>query len=359
VEQRAAILANGRRIWLVRAAVLIEPGKVELRDVPRPECGPNDVVVAPRAVGICGSDMHLYRHGRIGTSVVERPLVLGHEPAGEVVEVGAEVEGLRVGDRVIVEPGISCGTCYWCHHGDYNLCPHVRFLGIPPSDGAMSELVGVPARYAHKMPESMSWADGAMIEPFAVGLEAVKRAGVRTGDSVVVLGAGPIGLMILQAARIAGATTLISVDVAERPLAMASQLGATAVLDGRTGELAERVRELTGGRGADHAIEAVGAPATVQSALDVVRRGGTVTLVGIAAAPGIPLDTIKIVRTGLTVRSSFRYAHVHPGAISLAAEGRVDLKTLVTKSYAFADVGEAFREVDARKSEIVKGVVEL
>lgn len=343
----------------MRAAVLVEPGRVEVREVAGPRCGPRDVIVAPRAVGICGSDMHLYRHGRIGTSVVERPLVLGHEPAGEVVEVGAEVEGLKVCDRVIVEPGISCGACYWCQHGDYNLCPEVRFLGIPPSDGAMSELVGVPARYAHRMPGTMSWAEGAMIEPFAVGLEAVKRAGVRTGESVVVLGAGPIGLMILQAARIAGATSLIAVDVAERPLAMARQLGATAALDGREGDLPERVRELTEGRGADHAIEAVGAAATVQSALDVVRRGGTVTLVGIAGAPGIPLDTIKIVRTGLTVRSSFRYAHVHPGAIALAAEGRVNLKTLVTRSYAFAGVGEAFREVEARKTEIVKGVVEL
>jgi L-iditol 2-dehydrogenase len=276
-----------------------------------------------------------------------------------VVEVGGAVEGLKPGDRVIVEPGISCGACYWCHHGEYNLCPHVRFLGIPPSDGAMSELVGVPARFVHRMPESLSWAEGAMIEPFAVGLEAVKRAGVRTGDSVVVVGAGPIGLMILQAARIAGATTLISVDVAERPLAMARQLGATHVLDGRQGSVPERVRELTDGRGADHAIEAVGAEPTVQTALDVVRRGGTLTLVGIAPAPGIPLDTIKIVRTGLTVRSSFRYAHVHPSAIALAAEGRVDLKTLVTRSYAFDDVSEAFREVEARKTEIVKGVITL
>jgi L-iditol 2-dehydrogenase len=343
----------------VRAAVLIEPGRVELRAVPRPDPGPDDVLVAPRAVGICGSDLHLYRHGRIGTSVVEAPLVIGHESAGEVVAVGARVERLRPGDRVVIEPGIACGSCRWCHSGEYNLCSRVRFLGIPPSDGTMAEAVVAPARFVHRLPDALSWADGAMIEPFAIGLQAVRSAGVEPGASVVVLGAGPIGLMILQAARIRGATTLIAVDVAERPLAMARELGATATLDGRGGDLADRVRALTGGDGADHAIEAVGAAATVQAALDAVRRGGTVTLVGIAEQPGIPLDTIKIVRTGLTLRSSFRYAHVHGAALQLAADGRVDLRTFVTHRFPFDDVAAAFREVASRKSEVVKAVVEL
>jgi L-iditol 2-dehydrogenase len=343
----------------VRAAVLVGPGQVELRSIAGPEVGPDDVLVAPRAVGICGSDLHLYRHGRIGTSVVDGPLVLGHESAGEVVALGPRVEGLRIGDRVVIEPGIACGACRWCHEGEYNLCSRVRFLGIPPSHGTMAEAVVAPARFVHRMPDALSWADGAMIEPFAIGLQAVKSAGVGTGASVVVLGAGPIGLMILQAARIRGATTLIAVDVADRPLAMARALGATAALDARAGDVAERVRELTGGDGADHAIEAVGAAATVETALTVVRRGGTVTLVGIAEQPGIPLDTIRIVRTGLTIRSSFRYAHVHPTALQLAAAGRVDLRTFVTHTFAFENVAAAFHEVATRKSEVVKAVVEL
>jgi L-iditol 2-dehydrogenase len=342
----------------MRAAVLVEAGQVELRRVAKPDVGPFDVLVAPRAVGICGSDLHLYRHGKIGTSVVERPLILGHEPAGEVVAVGDSVRELKPGDRVVVEPGIACGGCAWCQRGDYNLCPHVRFLGIPPSDGAMAELVAVPARFVHRLPDAMSWAEGAMIEPFAIGLQAVKSAGVRTGEAVVVLGAGPIGLMILQAARIAGAATLISIDVAERPLALAARLGATATLDAREPNLIERVHDLTGG-GADHAIEAVGARATVENALQIVRRGGTVTLVGIAAEPGIPLDTIRIVRTGLTIRSSFRYTHVHPTAIALAAAQRVDLNALVTHRYDLASVSEAFQEVSAGLNGVVKAVVEL
>ena len=343
----------------MKAAVLVEKGRVEVRDVPAPDVGPDDVLVAPKAVGICGSDLHLYRHGRIGTSVVQGAMVLGHEPAGEVARVGERVQHVLPGDRVIVEPGISCGACFWCHKGDYNLCPHVRFLGIPPSDGAMCEQLAVPARFVHRLPDSKSWADGAMIEPFAVGLQAAKSAGVAPGDSVVVMGAGPIGLMVLQAARIHGATTLIAVDLEARPLELAKQLGATAAFDARQPDLAERVRELTGGRGADHAIEAVGVAASVQTALDLVRRGGTLTLVGIAPEPGVALNTMKIVRTGITLRSSFRYAHAHLAAIALAAEGRADLRALVTHRYALSDAGRAFDDVANRRDGVVKAVVEL
>jgi L-iditol 2-dehydrogenase len=223
----------------------------------------------------------------------------------------------------------------------------------------MCEQVAVPARFVHRLPDSMSWADGAMIEPFAVGLQATKSAGVSPGDSVVVMGAGPIGLMILQAARIHGAATLIAVDLDTRPLELAKRLGATATLNARQPDLAERVRELTGGRGADHAIEAVGVVQSVQTALDLVRRGGTLTLVGIAPEPGVPLDTIKIVRTGITLRSSFRYAHAHPAAIALAAEGRADLRALVTHRYALGDVGRAFEDVANRRDGVVKAVIEL
>ena len=343
----------------IRAAVLTGPQTVELRLVPAPHCGPDDVVVAPRAIGICGSDLHLFRHGRIGQSIVLGPLVLGHESSGAVIEIGANVKQFRIGDRVVIEPGIACGNCYWCHRGDYQLCPRVRFLGIPPSDGTMAESVVAPARFVHALPDNLSWNDGAMIEPFAVALQAVSSAGVGHGDSVVIMGAGPIGLMILQAARIRGATNLISVDIAERPLAMATSLGATTTIDAREGSLEDRVRSLTHGIGADHAIEAVGAKPTTQAAFDVVRRGGTVTLVGIAEAPGIPIDTIKIVRTGLTVRSCFRYAHQHPSALALAAAGRVDLRTFVTHRYAFDNVSDAFRDIGERKGDVIKAIVEI
>jgi L-iditol 2-dehydrogenase len=173
------------------------------------------------------------------------------------------------------------------------------------------------------------------------------------------MGAGPIGLMILQAARVHGAAKLIALDVEPGPLAMASRLGAHVCLDARDPDLAERVRAETEGRGADHVLEAVGLPASVQAALELVRRGGTVTLVGIAPAPGVPLDTIRIVRSGISLRSSFRYAHVHPAAIALAAERRVDLETLVTHRYGLADVAQAFDDVARRRDGVVKAVVEM
>ena len=343
----------------VEAVVLQAPGKVEVETRRCDDPGPGEVVIAPSVVGICGSDIHLYKDGHIGDSVVREPLVLGHEAAGRISAVGAGVDGFREGDRVIVEPGIACGHCRFCVRGRYNLCPNVRFLGIPPTNGLMAGRVRVPARWVYHWPESLSDAEGAMIEPFAVGLQAVEEAGIQPGDSVVIFGAGPIGLMILQAARIRGAGQIISIDLAEKPLEMAKKLGASAVINPRTTDPIATVRELTGGDGADVVIEAVGATPTTRQTLDLVRRGGTITLVGIAADPAIPLNTTKIVRTGLQVRSSFRYAHQHPVAIALATAGRVDLRTLITHHFPVGQASEAFGFVTQHKDEVIKGVIEM
>lgn len=343
----------------IDAVVLQKAGRVTIESRACADPGPGEVIVAPHVVGICGSDLHLYRSGHIGDSIVREPLVLGHEAAGHVVAMGADVENVAVGDRVIVEPGISCGQCRLCVTGRYNLCPRVRFLGIPPTDGLMADLVRVPARWVHRLPDTMSDAEGAMVEPFAVGLQAVEEAQVQPGQTVVVLGAGPIGLMILQAARVRGAGTIISIDVSERPLEMAKRLGATEVLNPRKVNVVDAVRDLTGGEGADLAIEAVGAVPTTKQAFGLVRRGGIVTLVGIASETAIPLNTVQIVRTGLQVRSSFRYAHQHPVALSLAAAGRVDLHTLITHQFSAANASDAFGYVDQHKDEVIKGVIEF
>lgn len=344
---------------VVDAVVLRSTGHLEIEKRECSDPGPGEVVVAPRVVGICGSDMHLYKEGRIGDSVLERPLVLGHEAAGRVVAVGPNVEGLGVGDRVIVEPGLACGQCYLCQIGRYNLCPNVRFLGIPHSDGLMTGMARVPARWVYRLPDSMTDAEGAMVEPFAVGLQAAEEAGVGPGQTVVILGAGPIGLMVLQAARVRGAGTIVSIDLAERPLEMARRLGATVTVNPRETDALTTVRELTNGSGADVVIEAVGAAPTIQQAFDLVRRGGVVTLVGIASQPTIPLSTNRIVRSGLQVRSSFRYAHQHPVAISLADARRVDLLAPVTHHFEIGRAPEAFRYVEQHKDEVIKGVIEL
>jgi L-iditol 2-dehydrogenase len=343
----------------VDAVVLQNAGRLEIETRDCADPGPGEVVVAPRVVGICGSDLHLYKEGRIGDSVVQRPLVLGHEAAARVVAVGPGVDSLRAGDRVIVEPGLACGECRLCRLGRYNLCPNVRFLGIPPTDGLMAGLARVPARWIHRLPDSLSDEAGAMIEPFAVGLQAVEEAGVKPGETVVILGAGPIGLMILQAARIRGAGMIVSIDLAERPLEVASHLGATVTVNPRRADPLSVVRDLTDGEGADVVIEAVGATPTIRQAFDLVRRGGRITLVGIAWEPTIPISTNRIVRSGLQVRSSFRYAHQHPVAITLAAAGRVDLLGPVTHRFALGQAPEAFRFIEQHKDEVVKGVIEL
>ena len=342
----------------VEAVVLRQIGEVGLEGRTCADPGPGEVVVAPTVVGICGSDMHLYKEGRIGDSVVEAPLVLGHEAAGRIVAVGSQVTEFTVGDRVIVEPGIACGQCRLCRLGRYNLCPNVRFLGIPPTDGLMATLATVPAKWVYSLPDHLTDADGAMIEPFAVGLQAVHEANVQPGDVVAILGAGPIGLMVLQAAKVRGAGAIVSIDLSDRALEAAKQLGATEVVNPRRDDPKAVLRELTG-EGADIVVEAVGATATIRQTLDLARRGGIVTLVGISSEPAVPLNVNHVVRRGIHVRSSFRYAHQHPVALALVASGKVDLRTPITHHFPFARVAEAFAYVDHNKNEVIKGIVEL
>ena len=341
------------------AVVLQRPGIVTLE---ARGCGdplPDEVVVTPRVVGICGSDLHLYREGRIGDSVVEAPLVLGHEAAGVIAAIGSSVTGFQVGDRVIVEPGLACGDCRLCRLGRYNLCERVRFLGIPPTDGLMTRRVCVPARWVYALPDSLSDAEGAMIEPFAVGLQAVAEAKIVPGQNVVILGAGPIGLMILQAARLRGAEKIISIDLVDRALEVATKLGASVTINPRREDPIAAVRDACGGDLADVVIEAVGATPTIRQTLDLVRRGGIVTLVGISSEPAVPLNVNYIVRRGIQVRSTFRYAHQHPTAIALASQHRVDLLSPITHRFPFRDAVEAFRYVDQNKTEVIKGIVEF
>ncbi|MBI2942180.1 MAG: alcohol dehydrogenase catalytic domain-containing protein [Chloroflexi bacterium] len=241
----------------VRGLVLVEARHAELCERPEPRAEAGAVVIAPRVTGICGSDLHLYREGHIGDSIVREPHVLGHETAGVVVEVGPGVEEPRVGDRVLIEPGLACLACHYCLTGRYNICPNARFLGVPPTPGTLADLVAVPARWVHRLPDGVTFATAALIEPFAVGLQAAKEAGVSVGQSVVMLGAGPIGLMILLAARLRGAGPVISVDLSPVARAMVQQFGADLVIDPRAVDPVDAIREATGG-GADVVIEAAG-----------------------------------------------------------------------------------------------------
>jgi L-iditol 2-dehydrogenase len=341
----------------MKAGVLYKARDLRLEERPRPQPAADEVLVKIKAVGICGSDMHLYEEGRIGNASLESPLVLGHEAAGEVVETGAAVTRLKVGERVALEPGIPCRKCAYCKRGEYHLCPDVKFHGVPGNDGYFAEYVAIPADFAYRLPDELDFVQGAMLEPLAVGLQAATEGEVQPGQSVAILGSGPIGLSALQACLVRGATKTIVVDVVDKRLQMASELGATHVVNAKqTPAVAEIVR-LTGGLGADVVLETAGAVPTIQQSLYAARRGGTVVLVGISAEANVPLDVVRIVRARMRVHGCFRYVNQYPVAVALASSGKVDVRAAVSHSFVLDELPTAIEFANKRKDIAIKCVV--
>jgi L-iditol 2-dehydrogenase len=314
------------------AAVLHAPGdlRIEEREVPEP--GPREVLVQIAAVGVCGSDVHYYEHGRIGSHIVRSPLVLGHESAGRVVGLGPEVSKHAVGDRVTLEPGVPCGRCRECRAGRYNLCRDVRFFATPPIDGAFANYVTIHEDFAFALPDSVSDDAGALMEPLSVGIWACRKAGVSPGDRVLITGAGPIGLLAQQCALAFGATEVTITDVSEDRLQMARRTGATRAV--RAGEPLGEV---------DALIECSGHPAALAAGIAAVRPAGTAVLVGMGPEEEatVPLSLIQNREIWLT--GTFRYANTYPTAIALVASGRVDPEAIITGRYGLGDAEAALR----------------
>lgn len=318
------------------------PGEVRIEERPVPVIGADDVLVRVGAVGLCGSDIHYFTHGRIGRYVVDRPIVLGHECAGTVTEVGERVDSLRAGDRVAVEPGIPCRSCSYCKRGRYNLCRRVVFMATPPVDGALCEYIRSPADFAHRLPDDITLEEGALVEPLAVGLHAARRARVSAGEGAVILGAGTIGLMTLQAVKACGATTRVVVDLEPTRLELARRLGATHVIDAGTIDPTGPVSEIFG-EGPDVVFEAAGAVATLQIATRLVRPGGRIAWIGLPSEQLVPLSVLDLIDKEVEVLGVFRYANVFPEAIRLVASGQVDVRPLISESRTLADTAEAFQ----------------
>jgi len=306
---------------------------------------------------VCGSDVHWWQRGQIGPNRLQSPTIMGHEAAGEVVEVSGDARGLAVGDRVAIEPGYTCRRCEHCRSGHYNLCRDVVFLATPPVDGAFCEYITWPADFLFPLPDHVSMDEGAMIEPLSVGLHAARRAGVRAGDSVVVLGAGAIGLCALQAARAHGATTIIASDLVPLRLELAGKLGATEVLNAAEVDVEAAIMDLTGGRGVDVAIECAGTVPTIQMAMRVTRSGGRVQLVGMPAETEPELPLYELIQRELDVSGLFRYAGCYPPAIELVAAGRVDVASLITHHFPLEQTVEAMQFAHEHKDESIKVVV--
>jgi L-iditol 2-dehydrogenase len=333
----------------MRASVLRGVGDVVVVERPVPEAGPGQVVVRVASVGVCGSDVHYYEHGRIGQFVVESPLVLGHEAAGEVTAVGPGVTSPAVGQRVSVEPGVPDLTCEQCLAGRYNLCPNMRFFATPPIDGAFAEYVVVHAAFAHPVPDSISDDAAALLEPLSVGIWACRKGRVSAGSSVLITGAGPIGLVSVQAARAFGATDIVVSDVNPARLALARDLGATEVVDART----ESVLDLPRPPGV--LLECSGHPAATVEGIRALAPAGRAVLVGMGGDE-LPLPLSVVQERELEVTGTFRYAGTWPTAISLVAAGRIDLDRLVTGTYALGEAEEALTAA-RRDPQSVKVVV--
>jgi L-iditol 2-dehydrogenase len=320
-----------------RAAVLHARGDLRVEERAMPEPAPREVLVEVAAVGVCGSDVHYYEHGRIGPFVVDRPLVLGHESSGRVAALGPGATKHAVGDRVALEPGVPCGRCRECRAGRYNLCRDVRFFATPPVDGAFANFVAIHEDFAFPLPNAVSDEAGALMEPLSVGVWACRKAGVSAGDRVLVTGAGPIGLLALQTARAFGATELTITDVNPHRLALAERLGATRTID-----LGQTALEDAGVE-ADALVECSGHPDALRAGIAALRPAGTAVLVGMGPEEDgvVPLSIVQNRELWLT--GTFRYANTYPTAIALAAAGRVDVEAIVTGHFALDDAEAALR----------------
>ena len=311
------------------AAVMPEVGRIELKDVDEPILGPRDAMVRIEAVGVCGSDTAYFTVGHIGDYVVNGPIILGHECAGQVVVVGSEVTQVAVGDRVAIEPGRPCRDCTECMAGRYHLCPDLVFFATPPYDGSLVQRMAIDERQLFRLPENMSYEEGALCEPLSVGIWASKRAGLQPGDKVLVTGAGPVGLLAAQVARAFGASSVTVTDVADFRLKMAQDLGFVTEKAGE-GE----------SRDFDVLLECSGAP---NALADGLWRLGTN---GRAAMVGMPKQDVTLALSRLNVNELSiglvnRYAHTWPTAIELISSGRVDVAPLVTHRFGLDGTAEA------------------
>jgi D-xylulose reductase len=339
---------------LQRALVLERQHELSLRDIDLPlEVGPGMVKIRLHTVGVCGSDVHYYTHGRIGPFVVDAPMVLGHEAAGTVVEAGPGVTNLRVGDRVCMEPGIPDPNSRASRLGMYNVDPAVTFWATPPIHGVLTPFVVHPANYTFKLPDNVSFAEGAMVEPFAVGMQAATKARITPGDTGVVIGAGPIGTMVALAALAGGCARVIIADLAQPKLDIAARYTGIIPVNVREKNLAAEVRALTGDWGADVVFECSGSPRAWQGIVDILRPGGTIVVVGLPVEP-VEFDIASLSVKEITIASVFRYAHQYDRAIALIASGKVDLKPLISHTFAFDDSITAFERAAEGRPDDVK-----
>lgn len=328
-----------------RTAVMTDLEKIVVENRPEPEPGPMQAVVRVEAVGVCGSDTAYYRLGRIGDYIVDGPIVLGHEASGQVVAVGSEVSNVAAGDRVAIEPGTPCRNCRECMAGRYHLCPDLVFLATPPYDGALMERMVIDARNLFVMPDSMSYEEGALLEPLSVGLWGCQRAHLQAGDDVLVTGAGPVGLLAAASARVLGAGSVTVTDLSEFRLGLAREMGFWTENSTAAGDQTY-----------DVLLECSGAPGVLGDSLRRLRPAGRAAMIGMSKESAIALPLAQLNVNELTIALVNRYNHTWPLAISLVSSGRIDVKPLVTHHFSLAESADALT-LAGRVQDSVKAII--
>lgn len=341
----------------MRVARITGPGQVRVEEAERPMPGPGEVLVRVRAVGICGSDLQYFAQGRIGDVALPAGHVLGHEVAGVVEALGAGVRQPSPGTLVAVDPAIPCGACRYCLDGNANFCSHLRFFGSPPVHGALCEFLAHPASLVYPLPAGLAPRVAAVVEPLGVALHALDLGHLRLGESAAVFGCGPIGLLILRAAILAGAGRLLASEPLKHRREVASTWGAEA-FDPSSEDVVAAIRKRTGD-GVDLAVEAAGSPEATRQAVEALRPGGRLVLVGYWKQEEVPFPGIRAMRKGLTVRFVRRMRATFPRAIELALTGRVDLAALISHEFPLKDIATAFGVAERRAPDVLKVVVTI
>ncbi|MBS4206870.1 NAD(P)-dependent alcohol dehydrogenase [Bacillus sp. FJAT-50079] len=335
---------------LMKAAVLDRPHSIHIKQVHIPTIKNDEVLVKVHCIGVCGSDIHYYNHGKIGRYVVKEPIILGHELAGEIVEVGPLVSNVAVGDRVAIEPGVACGRCSFCKNGRYNLCPDVVFMATPPVNGAWAEYIAIRSDFAFKIPDEMSFEEGALLEPLSVGIHAMRRGKVGPEDSIFISGLGPIGLLTIEAAKIFGVTKIYTSDPIQYRREKALEMGATAAFDPLETDIIEEIK-MRNGKAADVVIETSGNQHAISSAIKIADRGGRVVLVGLPIVNDIVFDVPYIVDSEIDISGVFRYANTYPIAIQHLQSSKSKIEKIITQKFKLTEIKEA---VEFARSE--KGI---
>lgn len=342
----------------MRAAVYYPGQGIQVDEKPFPQLDDDKLLIKVAVAGICGSDMHYYKDGHIGDWWIRQPHVLGHEFSGTVAEIGSQVEGFSVGDRVAIEPIIPCETCHTCQAGLYNLCTNLRFTGSPHTDGAFQEYVITRPRFTHRIPETMSLKQAALVEPTSIAVHAVRQSAMQAGDSVAIIGAGPIGLLTLAVALANGASRAYISDLDDFRLEKARQLGATAAINAKD-DAVKVINELTDAQGVDVVFEAVGHHLTLEAGLNIVRPGGTLLVIGVSPEEHVSFNMMLAQSKEVTVIPVYLGRDAFPSALDLLASGQVDGELIVTHTFPLSDAKEAMDTAAYQKDKAIKVMFDM